>query len=80
MIDTGDLVSFLNIKNARGYPATGEVLVVIGDGCSVEAWGLYGPGSITIVNDVPLNELKVERKKTTGEASHANKDCASNDG
>ena len=59
-IETGDLVSFANLNNARGYAATGEVIEVAGSECTIQAWGLYGPGSETKVNGVPLNELKLE--------------------
>lgn len=56
----GDFVSFREVNNARGYPATGEVIEVSEDKATVRAFGLYGPGTETTVNDVPLEELKHE--------------------
>lgn len=61
MIQKGALISFLNLKNARGYPATGQVIREEENGMvEVVAWGLYGPGSETLIHDVPITEIEVE--------------------
>lgn len=61
-VEVGSLVVFKTLKNARGYLATGEVLDVAGDTCTVEAYGLYGPGSTTTVREVPVSDLHTEGK------------------
>lgn len=58
MIGEGSIVVFVNLKNWRGYPATGKVIDTDGEAAIVNAFGLYGPGSETNVNDVPLAELR----------------------
>lgn len=61
MIQKGALISFLNLKNARGYPATGQVIREEENGMvKVVAWGLIGPGSETFIHDVPITEIEVE--------------------
>ena len=52
------LVSFKYVKNARGYPLTGEVIDTDGKVALVKAFGLLGPGSVSEVNDVPLEDLE----------------------
>ena len=61
MIQKGALISFLNLKNARGYPATGQTTEQEENGMvKVVAWGLIGPGSETFIHDVPITEIEVE--------------------
>lgn len=57
MIGIGSLVVFKELKNARGYPLTGEVIDHDDTHAIVKAWGLYGPGTETEVNNVPLTDL-----------------------
>ena len=53
-MEVGDLVVFHQIKNARGYSATGEVLAKNSDGSYVvNAYGIQGPGSEHEISDVP---------------------------
>ena len=59
-IREGSLVSFKHLKNARGYPLTGTVVDEDGTYAIVNAYGLYGPGSETNINDVPLKDLEDE--------------------
>lgn len=59
----GSLVSLEGLKNARGYPAVGEVISVKEDLCDVKFWGLYGPGSETTIVNIPVIKLKNEDKK-----------------
>lgn len=58
-LQVGQLVKFNEIKNARGYPGTGEILTrhVEAGTYDVKAWGLGGPGTETTVNDVPRSVL-----------------------
>jgi len=51
------LVSFKSLFNARGYPLTGVVVDCDDTHAIVNAFGLYGPGSETQINDVPLDDL-----------------------
>lgn len=57
MIKAGRVVGFKNLKNWRGYPATGEVVNVSDGVADVNAYGLIGPGSESGVRGVPLDEL-----------------------
>lgn len=60
-INKDDIVSFTDeSKNARGYPLTAIVLECQDNGnYLVNALGLLGPGSETIIADVPEEVLNV---------------------
>lgn len=57
-IQAGDLVAFDKIKNARGYPLTGEVLSISDGVAVVRTWGYVGPGAEMDIQDVPLAEIR----------------------
>lgn len=59
-IQAGDIVAFNKIKNARGYPLTGEVVKRNDDStCVVRTWGYAGPGAEMDINDVPIKEIRL---------------------
>ena len=58
MIGEHSLVAFKTMTNARGYPLTGVVIDCDDTHAIVNAFGLYGPGSETQINDVPLSDLR----------------------
>lgn len=54
----GDLVAFHEMKNARGYPATGEIVSKNDDGSFVvSVYGIPGPGAEIEVRDVPASAM-----------------------
>lgn len=59
----GSLISLLHVKNARGYPATGQVIEEKDGMITAEIWGLEGPGSTNVIRDIPIDEIKVEKMR-----------------
>ena len=55
MFEPEQLVKFKSMKNARGYPLTGEVQSVDdkSQAMTVVCYGLHGPGEETIIHGVP---------------------------
>lgn len=58
VVQVGDLVAFDKIKNARGYPLTGEVVSMTERTAVVRTWGYVGPGAEMDIQDVPLVEIR----------------------
>lgn len=58
-IQVGDIIAFKTLKNARGYPLTGEVIEVVDGVAIINAYGLEGPGSENIIRDVPTSDLLI---------------------
>lgn len=57
----GQIVSFLYLKNKRGYPLTGQVKEIVDEKhVHVTTFGLRGPGSTLDVTDVPITDLREE--------------------
>ena len=54
----GMIVKFKKVNNARGYPLTGQIVDADNQHAIVKAWGLYGPGTDTEINDVPVEDLE----------------------
>lgn len=60
MFNVDDLISFIKLTNARGYPLTGIIKGKNEDGeYSVLAFGLAGPGSETHIHGIPENEIEL---------------------
>jgi hypothetical protein len=59
----GSLISFKSVFNTRGYPATGQVIEKKDGTVTAEVWGLTGPGSVDIIHDIPIDEIKVEKTR-----------------
>ena len=57
-IERDSLVRFKRVLNARGYPATGSVIEVKDGLAKIEVFGLHGPGSTTMVHDVPVDDIE----------------------
>lgn len=61
MFEPGQMVKFKSTKNARGYPLTGEVRSVDDMdslAMTVMCWGLYGPGTETVVHGVTPEDVE----------------------
>lgn len=60
----GDLVSVIDLKNARGFPLCGEIVEIDNDNrvANVDAYGIPGPGARRIITDVPFDKLRVADK------------------
>lgn len=62
---TNDLITIKGVRNARGYPITGQFIEFNPDGTTakVVVWGLYGPGTDTIVPDVDISDIETINKE-----------------
>lgn len=52
------MIVFIELKNTRGYPLTGVVDSINGNFVNVNAFGLYGPGTETLIKQIPIDKLK----------------------
>lgn len=57
-MNINDIIAVQDMNNARGYPLTGQLLKIDDKYATVNAFGLYGPGSETLIHDIPIEKIK----------------------